>query len=475
MAQAYYVETPDGQKVPFQVPANATPEQVQALASRALKAKLPNTTYRRPVLSAEAQGSLSAPSGIRNRLETTAYDALAGLGVDPRGAARWSDKITGALDVLPGIGDAIQLGEAKEAWQGGRYLEATGKTALGALGLIPGVGDALALGGKALAAKASPALAMFGGRLAKTADLGALAEARRLEAADVQPDLIWQRTGWGRGADNQMRFEIPDQGLAFNKEDIPNVNMIDLAQMANDYSKKKYGKLVSELEPFSDAYNDAIRYWGNLKGQDPMARVGDVVSHPELFKAYPDLENAKLGSLSGVPAVKGSWDPRKGILRLNPVGSGPAGTRSTLAHELQHGVQTIERFAPGSSVKAMQGQLKTQLKQTDQLIAHYKRELERETDPKLIASLQEALGQLEHHRTWVARPRAKLDPFAAYQSSAGEVEARNVQYRLEYPEELRRAMPPWTTQRFVEGGAPEYDQQILSDPDLRWIDDFRRK
>ena len=48
------------------------------------------------------------------------------------------------------------------------------------------------------------------GKRAKTADFGALAQARQMSADGKSQNNIWQKTGWILGADDQWRFEIPD-------------------------------------------------------------------------------------------------------------------------------------------------------------------------------------------------------------------------------------------------------------------------
>ena len=54
---------------------------------------------------------------------------------------------------------------------------------------------------------------MFGGCLAKTADLNALKKAERMQARGADQAAIWKKTGWFRGVDDKWRFEIPDDAI----------------------------------------------------------------------------------------------------------------------------------------------------------------------------------------------------------------------------------------------------------------------
>lgn len=89
-------------------------------------------------------------------------------------------------------------------------------------------------------------LFQFAGPKANTADMTALNSARILESQGKNLEEIRKETGWFKGKDNKWRFEIDDSAAKFKDIDI---------------NKKKKFKL------------------------------GDVLIHEELFKAYPDLKN----------------------------------------------------------------------------------------------------------------------------------------------------------------------------------------
>jgi hypothetical protein len=415
---SYYVETPDGKKVQLDVPENASAEQIRTLAARALKQRFPEAKYGRPALSREAsqslipeqaRGELTADDTAISRVTGGIQGALSGLGVDERYAAHVGNRATSALNDLTPVGDAITLSDARDAWNSGNYLGAIGRGALAGVGLIPGLGDVV--GG---AAKA-----MFLGVGAKNADLAAWRRATEMadfEGAD--PKKIWQETGWFQGADKRWRFEVPDNDIA-----------------------------VSELPPGGYAN-----------------RLENIVRHDAVQEAYPTPYQGSLAAVTTDPSLNGSWDEANRKLRLNP-SLPPEQIRSTAAHELQHFVQGQEGFARGGMVGTIAARdvnpevraLYERMSEIDkQRIRIYGTKKDWVTDkfPE-----QDLLDELEREReailaqTKVLRPEAEYE---GYRRLAGEVEARNVQTRLDMTPGQRLEYAPWETE-----DVPREDQFVI--------------
>jgi hypothetical protein len=151
----------------------------------------------------------------------------------------------------------------------------------------------------------------YAGERAQFANTSKLLEAQALEAAGAvagPAGTTREKTGWFRGVDNKWRFEINDRPMGFKQNHEP----LDLVE-GHEY------------------------------------RLGDVITHPRLFKQYPDLENVKF-KIMDTGGAGGYWDwrnnriviskdtPRNEDLYLN-----------TLIHEMQHAIQTWEGFAFGAS------------------------------------------------------------------------------------------------------------------------------
>lgn len=244
----------------------------------------------------------------------------------------------------------------------------------------PAAEIAMNLAGFGAPAAERGAAGIFGGKLAKTADLRALQEAQQMTAGGKFSDDIFHDTGWFRGpADQKWRFEIPDNKMK-------------------------------------------LKYWPSGEGETARASVGALIDHPELYKAYPALQSAglALSKDSRVPSGTGMFNPGQtgfasgGRIDVNAPDHKVA--RSVAGHELQHGVQAIEGFSFGTDPSHIAGLIEKGLKK----------------NPELLGG----------NKWWDVVQKAE----PLYYKTAGEVEARNVQNRLDFSPESRRGIGPWYTQ-----------------------------
>ena len=103
----------------------------------------------------------------------------------------------------------------------------------------------------------------FAGINALTADKDALAKAQTMIAQGVDPEDVWQETGWGKGADGKWRFEIND-----------NFDIMDDGKEIGSSLNYNNGAL-SQL----------------ASGQIGVARGQQLLNHEDLYAAYPDFKN----------------------------------------------------------------------------------------------------------------------------------------------------------------------------------------
>lgn len=277
------------------------------------------------------------------------------------------------------------------------------------LGEVWGTAGTAAMGAAPMRAPEN-SLRMFAGRNAKTADLDAAARAEQLLQAGVSRDDVWRETGWMRGVDGQMRFEIDDSAMAL---------------------KRGSGEL-------------------GLKRRSGMS---DSVVHDELYAAYPDAAGiAYKPNYSGGGQTLGSYSRADDRIEISAatLRSRPE-TKSTTAHEIQHALQAREGFARGGST-AVAYQLK---ERADQMIFEANKRLKylaNEMDKARSARDVARLDRLKTEYDGVMDYKlgkvdvAMADPYEMYRSFSGEVEARNVQTRLNMTPAERRASPPWATQ-----------------------------
>jgi hypothetical protein len=245
---------------------------------------------------------------------------------------------------------------------------------------------------------------MFGGIFARTADKDALAQAQEMTARGVSRDDVWRDTGWFRGVDGEWRFEINDRGAY----------------------------------PFNDLSSGG-------------AAASDYIAHDDLFAAYPDMRDTYFSRLPTMEA-RGHYVETDDLIRINH-----GDNRSTALHELQHAVQAREGFARGGAPSRSEPE-EVDWSSISPVLDRYRIE---------GAGMGEtALDALDRMRAELMRAGApfseigKLDAERRrfsdmYRKIAGEVEARNVESRMNMTPNQRRATPPWATQDVPD------DQQII--------------
>lgn len=254
---------------------------------------------------------------------------------------------------------------------------------------------AMALAGTGAPAAEAGAAGIFGGKLAKGADLKALAEAERMRNNGLHPDDVFGDTGWFRGpADGKWRFEIPD-----NKS--------------------------------------SLKYMPTSQGDTATGSVGGLMDHSALYKNYPQLalDPMSLTKDSGFPTGNGLYENANNMVHV--IAPNEPIARSVGLHELQHGVQKIEGFSPGTNPSYYAYQIEQGLKKNPALMQGY--------DFDTI----------------------KDQAYDLYHKTAGEVEARNVQKRGDYSPQQRNDVPPWYTQDVG------YNNQYHFDPVAQTVEALR--
>lgn len=259
-------------------------------------------------------------------------------------------------------------------------------------------------------------LQQFGGTTA-AARLGPgfmsrLQRALDMETDGADPRYIWSQTGWMRGHDLMWRFEIDDS----------KAKLIDLPS-AESFE-------VDELTPGIDYAWDDPRL--ALEGTGTIVfgkRLSDVLNHPKLFAAYPELANYKIFSDPMMLDNEHGYHV-PGMIVLNP-GKSMKEQLSTLLHEIQHAIQVEEGFVGGAntSVDYIRNGLGLG-KELDETIAYYTAIDNGEVPGVTFPQKMDKEG---------------LEASAAYdvyQRVGGEVEARNTQNRQDIGTATRREWFP---------------------------------
>ena len=223
-----------------------------------------------------------------------------------------------------------------------------------------------------------------------------LSVARKMEEEKKDAKAIKMATGWERGADGKWRYEMPDAKI----KDTKNVGG---------------GHIVKR-------YEDDMLWNGG--------KLSEVIDAPELFKAYPQLKDVRIETdaiMNDMPS-HGEYDSKTNTITIHA--DELKYMNDILNHEIQHAIQGIEGFATGGSPTTIRGEVKKRFNEVTKQIKQLRAE----------GKEDEAKALIEKNRG-LYNAYMKNDDFNSYKSLAGEVEARNVQERMNMtPEERRKSL-----------------------------------
>ncbi len=280
-----------------------------------------------------------------------------------------------------------------------------------------------------------------GGVNAKTAEVGRLADAERMEQGGADSETVRRETGWYRGYDGKWRFEIDDSKMRF----------------------------INHRE-------ESRRTW----------KLDELIRHDALFAAYPELRNYTVLNFAFEDGINGVFSPGLNRIMLNP-NLDRAGKRAALIHEIQHAIQVIEGFAAGSSTDYWQDAFVTdEEKRTERHLLELSRKnrlleedmyrlLEDTPDARrdaLRATLVKRHGEKAvreftdtYNHLLNLQKQREMRAEQAYRNTAGEIEAANVASRLSLSAKQRAETRPdidRTNVRFSQSAGwhhAEYDPE----------------
>nr|DAH17135.1 MAG TPA: cytosine DNA methyltransferase [Bacteriophage sp.] len=230
----------------------------------------------------------------------------------------------------------------------------------------------------------------------RTARIDNLSVARKMEEEKKDAKAIKMATGWERGADGKWRYEMPDAKI-------------------KDTMDVGGGQIVKR-------YEDDMLWNGG--------KLSDVIDAPELFKAYPQLKDVRVETdaiMNDMPS-HGEYDSKTNTITIHA--DELKYMNDILNHEIQHAIQGIEGFAKGGSPRLVRGEIKKRFDEVTKQIKQLRAE----------GKEDEAKALIEKNRG-LYNAYMKNDDFNSYKSLAGEVEARNVQERMNMtPEERRKSL-----------------------------------
>ena len=267
-----------------------------------------------------------------------------------------------------------------------------------------------------------------------------------LTKAKVKAKLneMWVKTGWTVGSKNKFFTEIDDS------------NIIRNADESFDFNK------------FSKNQSESVGFY-----KSPEIKLEEVLDHPELYEAYPELKGLTVRFDDGVEksysAYYSSNTPRNAPpfkqseivmskhynkienltnKNLTDIESGRRDFVSTLLHEIQHAIQHIEFQSAGATWSWQKDNSKRLLNSIDTAIEDIDEMLLDPLSPKRKESLIAKKLDLQFKSDKIKSMDLKNNPKSgidSYYKTQKEVEARNVQERAFYDMNERYNKSPYDT------------------------------
>ena len=328
---------------------------------------------------------------------------------------------------------------------------------------------------------------LYAGKKALTADLDALAEAAELELAGDKPEDIFRETGWFRGADGKWRFEINDSEAVYRSSG-------DALMHQNNKGYAEYKELelkyIINPDEWTDADQGRFNYLRDIYGNEPRrlrervnsgsATLEDILEHDELFAAYPELRDTKIKFADLEDGTRGAYNRKNNTITLDKELKNKP--ESTLLHEIQHAIQSIQGFSGGASPEywarrdSQTNEITAQLlTKRDKLLAElpkeeinkYVRYKELERELEKLEAAEDGTPEAErylkydkesdrlylelYNKKWFhdidalnQQIEGSEKYYKAYRNTADEIEARDVSVRRDLTAEMRRESLPDT-------------------------------
>lgn len=280
-------------------------------------------------------------------------------------------------------------------------------------------------------------LGSFAGVGAKTHNAYKEMRAEELLAKGASPEEVWKKTGLFKGLDEKWRFEIPSQ----------KANLTAAADTIRTIPSHIFEK------------SSPTGVIGNLE---------NVLHHPELYKAYPELKDMKVALVRDKTAKWwGEFDPSidKITINLESVGKGRRGNvppaevvKRILLHEVQHMIQKKEGFFPGTNEVDVMKDLSVAL------MGRVNAAMALRKEGKITK--EEFIRRLDviKNATNLVKPIQPQVGKALYERSPGEIEARMVELRTFFKPKEVSSISPMTSYTLARKNEPSFDPVILKSP-----------
>ena len=173
-------------------------------------------------------------------------------------------------------------------------------------------------------------------------EISTLADAKQLLENGADSEEVRRRTGWFKGYDGQWRIEIDDSRMKLTLPDV--LFSKDFARYTE--LNNRFEKGQSKRGEVSEMLNLATE----LRDQLPK-KLDDIIDHSALFEVCPELKNVRVEFAALGDLIDATFEDEINRIEINTsLLQDQEEMRAALIHEIQHAVQDIEGLTGGSDI-----------------------------------------------------------------------------------------------------------------------------
>lgn len=300
---------------------------------------------------------------------------------------------------------------------------------------------------------------MYMGVNSQLANLSKLQQAITLLKSDYDDNDVRKQTGWFKGLDSKLRYEISEDSAVFYdlaslKAEIPRL-MLSMNEVIDNYKGSGLSKVLA-IESLQVIENRQAVLKDILAESNKTLpdRLGAMWYHPDLYKSYPGLRHVKVlfstelpPSSLGFAYINNNLDLRDAAIYLNSTElfgrpNPLQEVTHVLSHETQHLVQFIEEFSSGSSIDDnlswAANILRKRSRESVERLGK-KWETSKLTEDKVAFETAQ-----ENHESKEYLKHSESKAYSLYSRHYGEVEANDTANRRLLTEAERMEIPPLT-------------------------------
>jgi hypothetical protein len=210
--------------------------------------------------------------------------------------------------------------------------------------------------------------------------------------------------------------------------------------------KPPFGRVKGVVDNLLDFYRVK-----DMPDPEPTVKMSEVLKHPKLYEAYPEVKDMQVSYYSGRGEDWGYYNPETGVIGINKNIS-KDNQLDTILHEIQHHIQKRESWSGGANPSMYEAEIVGKLSPADRDLLNQSIQ-----DPSIVAKQNALITSI------------RQQAFDMYQRNQGEAAARatsarrNLDDRQIYSTPIKYDVPEHEITPYESGGLIGDDDYTIDD------------